>query len=434
MKKAIKKRFMQVAETIHLRVFNDRMSPSMKDFLMHLSWSFVGGGIASVAMMAINIAGGRLMGPSGYGSYGLVLAVSQIILIPIILSLDISGVRFISTAQTNDEKSKYISSSFYFVLTSSVTVAAIIIIFRTLLANQFHIATTILVTAAIYSAIIAVKTISDSFARALFLFSEQFAARMLEVATISIVFSLYFFILHKNSYDNYVGALLAGAAVFVAIIFGKYFPFLRRFNFLSLKKQLSHSSVILIGAAFGAGYNILEKSIIVKYLGIYELGIYMAYFTSSFNITSQITQMFANVFFPSVARGSGKSTMIKLERLFRIFFIPTYFLISLIIFLIIKLFGKAYGINIPYILGFSLFATLQALLSVYYYIFVSASKGLYGKYIFLTTSINILQLIAYGVIIYLDKVSIGTIIVFSIINSILNVILQRRLILSDSGS
>jgi O-antigen/teichoic acid export membrane protein len=421
------------SESLHLRIFGHEMSPMMRDFLKHLSWSFLGGGIASAVMMIINIGAGRLMGPAGYGNYGLVLAISQVFMIPIILGLDVSSVRSISTAQNNREKEKNISSPFYFILFSSLVFILVFLAFHNFISKKFNINSTILLIAALYAVIVSLKSISDSFARALFLFKEQFFARILEVATIVVLFSLFFFFCDKQNYIFYIFALLSGSLMFSLFLFRKYLKYLTHFDLQSLKIQLSYSSILLVGATFNAVYNILEKMIIAKYLSIYDLGIYMAYYTASFNMTAQITQMFLNVFFPSIAKMPARTIITKLEKLIRILFFPIFFIILSIIFIIIKLFGKDYGINITYLFGFSLLATLQIILSINYYIFASSTKKMYRKYVFCVSIINFSQMLAYGILIYFRVVSIDLVIILSIINSVTNIILQKRLLINNKN-
>jgi O-antigen/teichoic acid export membrane protein len=424
---------MRITEIIHFRIFGHEISDAMRDFLKNLSWSFLGGGIAAAVMMAVNILAGRLMGPIGYGEYGLVLAISQIFIIPIILGLDVSGVRSISMATEDNQKAKNISSVFYFVIFSSVVFVLIFLASHTFISEKFNINGTILLVAVLYSIISSFRSITDSFARSLFLFKAQFLARIVEVGTVVALFSLFFFYYQKQNYIFYIFSLLGGSLVFFIFLFRRFLQYLTRFDFQSLKKQLSYSSILLLGTAFGAVYISLEKIIIVKYLSLYDLGIYMAYYVASSTMITQVILMFANVFFPSVAKISAKLTIVKLEKLFRIFFIPTFLIISGIIFIIVYLFGKDYEMNYGYVFGFGLLATLQIILSINYYIFAASSKKLYKKYVFCVTLINFFQIVVYGVLIYFKIVSIGFIIILTVINSITNVTFQKRLIINDKN-
>ncbi|MDP3956963.1 MAG: oligosaccharide flippase family protein, partial [bacterium] len=311
----LKQKFFRIAEIVHLRIFGHEMGEEMRIFLGHLSWSFMGGSITSAIMMAINIGAGRLMGPAGYGNYGLVLAISQIFMIPIIFGLDVSGIRSISKAQNDTQKAKNVSSVFYFIILSSLVFILVFFFSHNFISEKFNLNGAILLMAALYAVIFSLKTISDSLARSLFLFKEQFFARIFEVGTIIVLFSLFFFYYEKQNYIFYILALLGGSLIFSLFLFRRYLRYLTYFDFQSLKGQLSYSSIILIGAAFSAIYNTLEKFVIVKYLSIYDLGIYMAYYTASFNMLAQITQIFVNAFFPSIAKLSGKQTILKIEKL-----------------------------------------------------------------------------------------------------------------------
>ena len=428
---SIKKWAISFVEYVYAKVFKKEMNDNMRRFLKNLSLSVLGGGIASVTMMAINIGAGRMMNPSGYGKYGLVLAISQIIMVPIVLGLDVSGVRTISSAESKREKSLNISSVFYFVGLSSITFVIIYLVSNNFVSKILNIDRTILLMSAIYTIVTSFKVISDSFVRALLLFKIQLFARFAEVITIIVLFSLFFLIIEKQNYTNYLISILGGSIIFCAILLTKYFSYLTKFDFRYLKKQLSYSSVLLFGAILGAIYNALEKLVIARYLSVFDLGIYLAYFTASLGMVAQIIQMFVNVFFPSITKSSSRSVYLKVEKIFLSLFFPALIFISCLILIIITLFGKTYGMNYYYVFGFGLLATLQILLGINYYIFVSSSKKLYFTYVKYVGAINFLQLLAYGAMINFGIVSIGLIIVLSLLNSIANIVFQRKLIMSE---
>ncbi len=427
---SIKKWTISFLESIYTKVFKREMSDNVRTFLKNLSLSIFGGGIASAAMMVINIGAGRMLGPSGYGEYGLVLAISQIFMVPIVLGLDVSGVRAISSVESRREKSLNISSVFHFVGLSSIVFIFLYLVFNNFVSKILNIDRTILLMSAIYAIVTSFKVISDSFVRALLLFKTQLFARLVEMITIIFLFSLFFLVIEKQNYTNYLISILGGSIVFCIILLAKYLPYLTKFDFSYLKKQLSYSSVLLFGSILGAIYNVLEKMVIARYLSVFDLGIYLAYFTASLGMIAQLTQMFVNVFFPSITKSSNRSVYLKVEKIFLSLFFPTLLLISCLIFIIINFFGKTYGMNYYYVFGFGLLATMQMLLGINYYIFASSSKKLYFTYVKYVGAINFLQLLAYGAMIYFDIVSIDLIIVVSMVNSIANITFQRKLIMN----
>jgi O-antigen/teichoic acid export membrane protein len=433
MSEIIKQKLISITEKIHFRIFRQAMSEEMRNFLGHLSWSFLGGGIAAAVMMIINIGAGRLMGPIEYGKYGLVLAIGQIFMIPILFGLDISGVRLISKEKDEEQKIKNISSIFYCILFSSLVFILIFLIFHNFVSEKFNVNSTILSIAALYAIITSLRAIADIFARGFFLFKKQFFARIFELGTTTVLFSLFFFYYVKRNYIFYMLALLGGSLVFFFLLLKRYLVRMTRFDYQSLKKQISYSSIFMLDTTLATVFNSLNTLLIAKYLGVLELGIYMAYITASTGMVMQVTQMFINVFFPSVAKVFSKSIIIKLERLVRIFFIPGFIVISGIIFIIIKLFGKSYGISLAYICGFGLLANFKIISLVYYSIFTSSPRELYKKYLVYFNVINFFQLAAYGVLIYFNHISIGLIVILSIMNSIISLALQRRLITNSKS-
>ncbi len=418
-------------EKIHLRVFGNEMGEEMRTFLSHLSWSFVGGGIASSVMMVVNIAVGRLIGPTEFGKYSLVLTLSQIFLIPILFSLDTVSTRYIAENTDRQKIKQHISSAFYFVLASVIFLTTFSFFVLKDVSVFFNIDLTLLSVAVFLAVALAIKAILDSIIKGLHLFKTQFLVRILEAFSVLFFFSLLFLFLGFKTYVYYVSCLVL--ASFIAILFYLkiVFSYLGSFSGEALRKQLSYGKIIFAGAVLIILFNSLDKFIILKYLGVRELGIYSAYFMASINMIAQLTQMFVNVFFPSIAKVPQRPILLKLERLFKILFAPTALIISCIIFMIMSFFGKDYGINIQYIFGFSLIATLQIILIIYYSVFAASPKEIYIKYILRFNAVNFLHVLAYCFLIYMEIVSFGWIIALLILNNIVNIILQRNLIMRN---
>ena len=165
---------------------------------------------------------------------------------------------------------------------------------------------------------------------------------------------------------------------------------------------------------------------ITKELNIYQLGIYGAYFMASTNLIAQATQMFINIFFPVASKFENRSFLKKLDKIFFIAFIPLFLIISGMIFIIMKLFGEKYGVNLNYVLSFGILATLQIILTINASTITAISKKLFKKYIAYSTAINAVHIVAYGVIIYLKIVSIQLIVILLIANVLVTIFIQKN--------
>ncbi len=423
-----KKVFLKLAESSHIFIFGHGMGNKTRIFLDHLSWSFVGGLLASMTMLGVNVVAGRLMGPVEYGKYGLVLVISQMLMIPIIFGLDITSVRSISMAKNASEKAKNISGVFYFVIFSSLIVAGVYLLFHRYVAEKFDIQDSILLLGIVYAVITSLKSIADSFARGLFLFREQFLARILEVGTTVAFFCFFFLYYGKQDYTYYILALLGGSTLFCLWLGKGYRPYLVRFDGQYLKKQLSFSSWLLLGTIFGTAFNSLDKLIIVKYLSIYDLGVYMAYFIASTNLIAQATQVFINVLFPQISSLREGNVVERIEKLLAILFIPGCISIGFMVWIIIFLFGKNFDLKGIYVVSFGVLGMLQIVYTIYASIIMAVSKKLYKKFFLVGNLVNLVHIGAYGLLIFFRQISIMAIVILLILNLSLTIYLQRKML------
>ena len=90
---------------IYKKIFGNDLSEDGRKFFYNIYLSLGGGIIAGAIMFIINILAGRWLGPEKYGTLSLTISISQILLIPLIFSLDISSVRALSRSKNDQEKS-----------------------------------------------------------------------------------------------------------------------------------------------------------------------------------------------------------------------------------------------------------------------------------------------------------------------------------------
>ncbi len=422
------KKFFRMIEVVHLRFFGHPMSGEMRKFLGYLSWSFFGGIIASLVMLFVNVVGGRFMGPEQYGLYGLVLAVSQILILLALFGMDTAGLQLLSKDETGEARSESMTTIAVFVGFSTTAVIVFFLMIAPFISNRSHVDLIFFLVAATYSVIVIARSVSDVFFRGLSFFREQFFSRMAEVFLIICLFFVAFFFLKKVSYVSYFFVLCGGYIGFILCgvwFFRRYFS---KFRFNILKKGLSYAWIIILSSALGIVFSSLDKFIIVKYLSIQELGVYMAYFTASTNLVAQATQIFVNVYFPFISKVSDKDFVRKLDRLFLFGAVPVFFVLSSIIYIVMLLFGSRYGYDMRYIASFGLLATAQIILTVYWSTIMALSKKLYKKYVLISNIINFTHIAGYGLLIFFGNVSILAIVYMFIANTAVSIFVERWLL------
>jgi len=120
----------------------------------------------------------------------------------------------------------------------------------------------------------------------------------------------------------------------------------------------------------------MDRLFIGKGLGAGQLGIYSAYMTSTCVFVGQVIIIFDNVFFPMVSGAENKDAIIKkIDKLFFIGFIPSVCFLFFCSFIIMKLFGKQFEINLFYILIFSILAFFQSVGAFYKSVVSSVKKS-----------------------------------------------------------
>jgi len=423
-----KQKLIKFIEWAHLKIFGHKIGPEMKNFIVNLSWSFFGGILASIILLVASILAGRIMGPTSYGSYNLVVTLSQILLIAIFLGMDNASVRAVSASKTDTEKKKNISSFSVFIVFNTIFICVILLLFRKQLLSHYSIEPALFWLLLLYSTSFVSKTTFDICVKGMKLFKLQSIGRIVEAVSVALFFVIFFFVLNQQNYTYYIYSIAIGAGAVSIFYFFYLRRFLSSFDLQFLKKQLNYARLFLANTVLATGLGSLDKIIIAKYLNLYELGVYMAYYAASVSIISLMVKMFNNVLFPSVSSNPDKSFTIKLNKLIYLGFIPLVLLIMVITVIVLRLYGHAYGLKLIYVVGFSILGGTNAVSSIYNSIVVSLSVPAYKKYIFYNNLFNIINLIAYGTMIYFRIVLIELILISVIANNIFTIMLQKRLI------
>jgi len=423
-----KQKLVKFIEWAHLKLFKHEMGPEMREFLVNLIWSFLSGSVSAIVVLAVNIIAGRLMGPEEYGKYNLILVISSYLLVPIYLGLDLASVRAIARSKDQKEVGKNVTSSITFVVFSTIIVISLISIFQKPVAALFSTNTQLLKYALFFTSFLVVKTILDCCVRGIKLFKQQFKGRLLETVLVLVAFVMIFLVAQKQNYASYVYVLSVGAVALSLYYIMSLKKYLGSFSFLKIKEQLSYGKFFALTATLTTVFVSLDKLLINKYLTAYDLGLYVAYYTVSVALVLQIATMFTNVFFPSIAKDMNKAVFSKIERLMYLGFVPLLAVIIVLVFLLMKLFGKKYGIQLDLILIFGLLGTIQIVTSVYYSVILTFEKTLYKKYLLFSNLVNLFTVVIYFGMFFTHSISIKNIALALIVNYIIVFLVQKRLI------
>jgi O-antigen/teichoic acid export membrane protein len=356
-----KEKLIHIIEIVHLRFFGHKMSEKMRSFLGNLSWSFFGGITAGVLFFISTVIAGRFLGPEEFGKYNIVIMISQLLLIPMLLGMDITSTRFISRITDKKKQSKYISTALSVVGISIFITGGVFLLLHNTIIHYAHLDNDMMPIIIVVSVIMASKMLFDGYMRGLRLFEYQAIVRMIEAVVVFFVLIISLFLMQEYKYNIYVISIIIGAGLVSILYFVRIKQYINiKFDINILKQLFGYGKFVIIGSIFGVVLMLGDKFLINTYLGSEELGIYMAYYTVSISLVMQLTAIIINVFFPDIAGVDDKvSVMKKIEKMMLIGFIPLTLILGLFIFLFVHLFGQEYPVVFSLIFLFAILSALQ---------------------------------------------------------------------------
>jgi O-antigen/teichoic acid export membrane protein len=205
-----------------------------------------------------------------------------------------------------------------------------------------------------------------------------------------LTFLFLVFAKHLISFKSIIYPTLLGYGIISIVLsvffLRKYFKFW--FDKTWANTLTGYSMFAAIGGLSFVFYTNIDKILINKYLTVGDVGIYRAYSVASVNITVLLWAMFNTIFFPTVSRYKDKG--IVFNRISKL--IP--YLISLgtpfilfCEFIILKLYGSKYPMDLVLMLMFAFAAILVVWYGLYDWTF--CSKGVIGVKIGLLGTVTI---------------------------------------------
>ncbi len=387
------------------RVFHEKISNEVKTFLKSLSHVATGTLVAAVIGFAFNILAGRILGPAEYGKFTLVQSVAMFMYIPMLLGFNTAMVKYSSEKEDFDRQSKIISTTY--ILISIFTIASVTIysIFSSQLSKIFSIPFELFYLSLVFAVLFVFYTITTSTLRSLFkmktlaIFQPIYAAILL--------FAFLFFIFGNNllSFKSviYSAFLAYGIVGAILLIF-----FLRKYLRFQFDKSWAstlarYSMFAVIGGLSSVFYTNIDKILINRYMTVTDVGVYRAYFAASINMAGLFFGIFNTVFFPTASKYQDREVIFnRINKLVPYLIGLGTPLILLCEFIIIKLYGSQYLLNLGLMLIFAFTSILVVWYSLYDWTF--CSQGIRG----------------------VKLVNIGTITI-AILNVLLNIYLIPRL-------
>jgi O-antigen/teichoic acid export membrane protein len=334
------------------------MNEEVEDFGKNLSFVGLGTLLSTIFGFLFNIIAGRILGPSGYGSFTLVQSIATILYIPMLLGFGTAMIKYCAETTDHDRLRRIIS-------TTSITLVfliAISVIIYVLFINQltayFSVNQEILWLSIIFAVLSVFYIHTNSAIRGLHLMKEFALFQPIFGLTLLSTFFIFIYLQppsFKAMVYAYYIAFGAIGCVIVIIFLKKYLAF--RVDPLWLSTAWRYSKFAFIGGLGFTLYSNIDRILINYYMDIESVGIYGVYYYASFAVIGVLSGIFITVFFPTASKIPNKKIIYnKLNKI-----VPYFFILGIpgtLIgeFIILKFFGKEYPIDFSLMLLFAITA------------------------------------------------------------------------------
>lgn len=364
---------------IHLKIFGQPIGTKTQKFINNLGLMSLGtiGGI--VFIFITNIFAGRLLGPTEYGKYALIISLGQIFIIPMTFGINTASVKYISSSKNKLKKKLFAQNTIFLSILFTFLTSIICLIFNSQFSNFLKINNQIFIFILIYSVILSFKYISEALIKGFHQFKLLSSLEFINSFIICLSFFVFIFLTKNRSFQNFIIPTIIGLSIYTLVFINRNYRQLKlpKINLKNIKIILNYGKYATLGSLFGITLNNLDKFVLNKYMSFSDIGIYSIYLSSSTFAGNYILQIFIQIFFPTISSIKEKTKIIsKIFKLMTISFFPIIIANICSTSVILFLMGDKYEKNLIYILLFSLLGTLVVFSGILWWLI--ASFGIKG--------------------------------------------------------
>lgn len=357
-------------ESIWQNIFGMKMGDNTRRFFKNLSFSFLGGLGAFALLFIVNILAARFLGPEEYGKYSFFASIATTFATFLILEVD-SGMAYFLSKTEKAESKKIISSFLFLYLLICAVFGGILFLFKNgvidILDNFIEADLYSVIFILSLAVVFSLKRILEGVLRGKKFFLKQSIFKILETSLVFTTFLFIYKFFGIASYIDYFWAVFMGA---LAAIFGMIFYLrkeisLKYFNIENIKNVYNYSKLGFINSISALVLKSFDKFLVAVFFDIRTVGIYAVYYTVSILPASKISQLFINVYFPSISSGVDiKNLYKKIKKILLISFFPLFLGSIFSIYALILAFGQAYPMEHLWIFLLGIYAVINMFASV----------------------------------------------------------------------
>lgn len=342
------------------KIYHEPMNVEVENFVNNLSFVGLGTILSTILSFGFNIIAGRILGPSGYGSFTLVQSVAMILFIPMLLGFSTAMIKYCAETTDQNRLRLIISTTYITVISLTIISVIIFVIFINQLSASFSVTREIILLSIIFAALYAFYTLTISTLRGLHMMKGYAVFQPIYGFVMLLTFFIFIYIQSPSFeamvYANYLAYGIIGCIIII-IFLRKYLVF--QVDRLWLSTAWRYSNFALIGGLAFTIYSNIDRIMINYYIGIESVGIYGVYYYAAFAVIGLFSGIFLTVFFPSVSKIQDKNIvynkLCKIMPYLLILGIPGSLICE---FIILQFFGKEYPIDILLMILFAIAAVL----------------------------------------------------------------------------
>jgi O-antigen/teichoic acid export membrane protein len=359
-KNALSQNSMAFLSYFYEKIYQEPMDEVVKNFVKALSIVGLGTIVSTIFSSLFTIIGGRILGPSGYGTFALVQSIAMILFIPMLLGFDTAMIKYCAETMDQNRHSRIISTTYITVVFLTAISVILYLIFSNQITAFFSISWEIFWLSIIFAVLYMFYTLTISTLRGLHLMKGFALFQPIFGITLLSTFFIFIYILPASFkamvFANYLAFGVIGLIIII-IFLRKYLAFY--VDRLWLSKAWRYSNFALIGALAYTLYSNVDRILINYYMGVESVGIYGVYYYASFAIIGLFSGVFTTVFFPTASKSIDKKLLyMKLNKIIPYLLalgIPVSLLCE---FIILQFFGKEYPVNFSLMVLFAISAVL----------------------------------------------------------------------------
>ncbi len=375
----MKTKIVKTFSRFYKRIFGIDLSGEAETFFQNLLYVFSGYGLFLIIGFVFQIVSGRVLGPDEYGKYALIYSISMFFTVPMLLGFSTALMQR-NSKETNLKKQKTnISTAFFTVLLFSILWAVLGIVFSKYIASVLKIELLFVYEAIALAFLSSLNTLVRGALQSLHKMKKASFYYFLQ--GLVLILALIILLLLKN-HSHQAATISLGLGYLlsflpIVITLRKYLkPVFEREVF---KVMLKYALAGVLGGLATTVLSQVASLIINHQLNVTNVGIYNAYYSSSILIGGSISAMFMVVFFPTASKIEDKSIIYeKVAKIIPYLYVVGFVIMVAVSFVVLKLYGSNYPINLGLLLLFALAAVLSFHYSIYAWTF--ASEGIRGNF------------------------------------------------------